>query len=178
MIFFNGVGVGLRSSESAAPVGVDRLYMSVRADMFRILVGMVSSTVGGTVAVVGVVLPDGLCPATGILSVGVRFCGVGVWHGSWSRFQDGIDRWNGTVCSVGCRKVLSDRWSQWIDPWSRAVGICVSHGGHVQCRSTVVCIDRISRCCRCSTDRWSGSHAWDRWMWSVWTGLTRCGSPW
>ena len=69
MMFFVGVGVGLRSSESAAPVGVDRLYMSVRADMFGILVGMVSLTVGDTVAVVGVVLPDGLCPATDILSV-------------------------------------------------------------------------------------------------------------
>ena len=64
-----GVGVGLRSSGSAAPVGADRLYMSVRADMFGILVGMVSSTVGDTVTVVGVVLPDGLCPATGISSV-------------------------------------------------------------------------------------------------------------
>ena len=69
MIFLDGIGVGLRSSESAAPVGVDRLYMSVRADMLGILVGMVSSTVGDTVAIVGVVLPDGLCPATGILSV-------------------------------------------------------------------------------------------------------------
>ena len=69
MMFLVGVGAGLCSSGSAAPVGADRLYMSVRADMFGILVGMVSSTVGDTVTVVGVVLPDGLCPATGILSV-------------------------------------------------------------------------------------------------------------
>ena len=68
-MFLVGVGAGLCSSGSAAPVGADRLYMSVRADMFGILVGMVSSTVGDTVTVVGVVLPDGLCPATGILSV-------------------------------------------------------------------------------------------------------------
>ena len=61
--------MGLRSSESAAPVGVDRLYMSVRADMLGRLVGMISSTVGDTVAIVGVVLPDGLYPATGILAV-------------------------------------------------------------------------------------------------------------
>ena len=37
--------------------------------MLGILVGMVSSTVGDADAVVGVVLPDGLSPATGISSV-------------------------------------------------------------------------------------------------------------
>ena len=57
------------SSGSTAPLGADRLYMSVRADMLGILVGMVSLTVGDADAVVGVVLPDGLSPATGILSV-------------------------------------------------------------------------------------------------------------
>ena len=77
------------SSESAAPVGADRLYMSVRADMFGILVGMVSSAVGDTVTVVGVVLPDGLCPATGILSVSgfvelAYGTGVGVDSGTGS----------------------------------------------------------------------------------------------
>ena len=69
MMFLVGVGVCLRSSGSAAPVGADRLYMSVRADMLGILVGTVSSTVGDADAVVGLVLPDGLFPATGILSV-------------------------------------------------------------------------------------------------------------
>ena len=69
MMFLVGVGAGLCSSGSAAPVGADRLYMSVRADMLGILVGMVSSTVGDADAVVGVVLPDGLSPATGISSV-------------------------------------------------------------------------------------------------------------
>jgi hypothetical protein len=89
MMFLVGVGAGLCSSGSAAPVGADRLYMSVRADMFGILVGMVSSTVGDTVTVVGVVLPDGLCPATGILSVSgfvelAYGAGVGVDSGTGS----------------------------------------------------------------------------------------------
>jgi hypothetical protein len=57
--------------------------------MFGILVGMVSSTVGDTVTVVGVVLPDGLCPATGILSVSgfvelAYGAGVGVDSGTGS----------------------------------------------------------------------------------------------
>ena len=57
--------------------------------MFGILVGMVSSTVGDTVTVVGVVLPDGLCPATGILSVSgfvelAYGTGVGVDSGTGS----------------------------------------------------------------------------------------------